>query len=95
MDIVLSTAEAFSKVTVPLWRGFQQRNIDQNSKQQGIRGIHRSLHGSSSCSIHFSKMLLQAKPECLSPHCMVSNLLVFQKELLQRLWTHFLQQILH
>ncbi len=32
---------------------------------------------------HTMQMLLQAKSECLSPHYMVSNLLVLQKELLQ------------
>jgi len=50
---------ASARCSTPLWRGFQQRNTDQSSKQQGICCNHRSSHRSSSYIMYFSHCMTQ------------------------------------
>lgn len=63
MSCLLQRASA--RCTAPLQRGFQQRNTDQSSKQQGICCNHRSSHRSSSYTMSSCHCMTQ-KPCWLS-----------------------------
>ena len=63
MSCLLQRASA--RCSAPPWRGFQQRNTDQSSEQQGICCNHRSSHRSSSYTMSSCHCMTQ-NPCCLS-----------------------------